>query len=116
MKRIRQHLVGITQGQVVLFSDYLDGGEMWTGEGQRVVRRRVIFDEAFAKPPSVTVSMTMWDADKDTNMRGDIAAQDVQADGFDLVFETWGDSRWARVRLGWMAIGEVIDDEGWQLY
>lgn len=116
MKRLENHLVGIAQGEVVLFSDYLDGGEMWTGTGQRVVRRRVLFDEAFTKAPSVMLQMSMWDADSATNMRADMGAQDVTHEGFDLVFGTWGDSRWARVRIAWTAIGEAKGDDEWELY
>lgn len=47
MKRLRNHLIGVDQGYVSLFSDFEDGGEMWTGEGQREVRRAIRFDEPF---------------------------------------------------------------------
>jgi len=109
-------LVGIDQGEVVLFSDYLDGGEMWTGEGQRIVRRRVLFDDAYASPPLVNVHLSMWDVDSNSNMRADVTADDIGTDGFDIVFATWGDSRWARVRVGWTAIGEAKDEDDWALY
>ena len=35
MKRLTSGSVGIQQGSRVLFSDYADGGVMWTGEGER---------------------------------------------------------------------------------
>ena len=58
----------------------------------------------------------MWDADSATNMRADIKADDVTETGFDLVFTTWGDTRWARVRLAWFSIGEAVDEDAWELY
>ena len=36
-------------------------------------------------------------------------------DGFALVFRTWGDTRVARVRATWMAIGPVRDDDTWDV-
>ena len=58
MKRLRNHLIGIDQGDTVLFSDFEDGGDMWTGRGQRERRRRITFSESFRKSPMVHVSMT----------------------------------------------------------
>ena len=42
----------------------------------------------------------------------DIVAEDVTAIGFTLVFRTWGDTRVARVRADWLAIGPAdhVDD------
>ena len=36
--------------------------------------------------------------------------------GFDLAFRTWGDTKVARVRIGWIAIGPVKCDDDWELY
>ena len=41
MKRLRSRLMGIEQGDTVLFSDFENDGEMWTGRGQRERRRRI---------------------------------------------------------------------------
>jgi hypothetical protein len=32
------------------------------------------------------------------------------------VFRTWGDSRVARIRADWMAIGEVSGEDDWEMY
>jgi hypothetical protein len=32
-----------------------------------------------------------------------------------MVFRTWGDTRVARVRADWMAIGEQRSDEDWDV-
>ena len=49
--------------------------------------------------------------DAATVIRADVSVETVTEDGFDLVFRTWGDSSIARVRIGWIAMGELSDDE-----
>lgn len=116
MRKIRAHRMGIDQGSQVLFSDFEHDGKMWTGSGPREYRCAVKFGEAFAGLPAVQVGISMWDIDQNTNQRADIAAENVSATGFEIVFRTWGDTRVARVRADWMAIGELPDDEDWELY
>ena len=116
MKRLSSHTIGMDQGTFELFSDFQDGGEMWTGSGPRKVSRAVEFSEAFSTQPMVHVSLSMWDMDNDSNARADIRAENVTVTGFDLVFRTWSDMRIARVSASWLAIGEVADPDQWQLY
>jgi hypothetical protein len=116
MKRLRNHLIGIDQGNTVLFSDFEDGGEMWTGRGQRERRRRIAFAEPFRSEPVVQVGISMWDVDNETPLRADVAAETITTEGFDLVFRTWGDTRVARVRVAWMAMGELRQIDEWDLY
>lgn len=99
----------------MLFSDFEDGGQMWTGSGQRELRKMVKFSEAFAGPPAVQVALSLWDMDQKTNQRGDIAASDVTKDGFTIVFKTWSDTRVARVRASWMAFGELPHKDDWDV-
>lgn len=115
MKRLRNHLIGIDQGHAILFKDFQDGGEMWTGEGPREKRQAIAFAEPFRTEPSVQVSVSLWDVDTGAHMRADVSAEAVTRKGFDIVFRTWGDSRIARVRVSWMAIGELVDDDQWEL-
>ncbi len=107
--------IGIDQGTCLMFSDFADGGPMWVGEGQREVRQSVTFGAAFAAAPVVSVGLSMWDLDARTNSRIDIAAEQISATGFDLVFRTWGDSRIARVRADWMAIGPMRGEDDWEI-
>lgn len=116
MQRLRNHLIGIDQGDNVLFSDFEDGGDMWTGTGPRERRRRVRFAESFRAAPIVYVALSMWDMHHATNVRADIAAEVVGPTGFDVVFRTWGDTKVARARVRWMAIGELRDGDEWELY
>jgi len=115
MKRLQGHLIGIAQGSEIMFSDFAHNGPMWVGQGPREKRSKITFDEAFKLPPAINVSMSMWDTDGQVNQRADIAAEDITETGFSLVFRTWGDSRVARVRADWMAIGEVSGDDEWDI-
>lgn len=116
MKRLRHHLLGAEQGSLVMFSDFEDNGPMWTGNGARESRQAVRFSEPFRGGPVVHVGMSMWDTGGDTNQRADLRAEEITAQGFDLVFRTWGDSRVARIRADWMALGELNAEDDWQLY
>lgn len=116
MKRLRNHYIGIDQGDLILFSDFENGGPMWTGSGPRVSRSRVSFSETFREPPSVQVGLSMWDLDGKSNVRTDISAEDITSTDFEIVFRTWGDSRVARVRANWMAVGELRHSDEWDLY
>lgn len=115
-KTFHTHLIGAEQGSVVMFSDFADNGPMWAGEGPREKRHPVRFAQVFQTPPLVHVAISMWDTDWETNQRADLRAEDVTEKGFDLVFRTWGDSRVARIRADWMALGEIASEDDWQLY
>lgn len=108
-------LIAIEQGSRILFSDFVDDGAMWTGTGPREVRQRLSFKQAFVEPPLVTVGISMWDIDHQTNSRVDIAAESVTAKGFEIVFRTWANTRIARVRADWMAIGKARDEDDWDV-
>jgi hypothetical protein len=113
MKRIRNSFVGVDQGDEVLFSDFEHNGQMWTGEGARERRKEIRFRTAYRSPPAVHVSLSLLDMDSGPNIRSEVTAQDITQEGFQLVFRTWGDSRVARVRMSWMAIGELSYDDDW---
>lgn len=115
MKRIISGKVGVEQGSHVLFSDFADGGAMWTGSGPRESRHKMSFAQAFNDPPSVMVAISMWDLDQKTNARADICAEKITKAGFQLVFRTWGDTRVARIRADWMAIGPLRDEDDWEI-
>jgi hypothetical protein len=116
MQRLRNHWIGIDQGDNVLFSDFEDGGVMWTGTGPRERRCRVKFAGSFRATPAVHVALSMWDMHHATNVRADVAAEAVDVSGFDVVFRTWGDTKVARARVRWMAIGALRDSDEWELY
>jgi hypothetical protein len=115
MKKLRSHRIGVDQGTVELFSDFANGGEMWTGSGARERRRRIAFSEPFSDTPSVHLTLSLWDIDSGANVRADLLADTVKPDSFEMVFRTWGDTRVARVRMSWMAIGEISDGDDWDV-
>lgn len=115
MKKLRNHLIGVDQGEVPIVSDFEDGGEMWTGDGPRERRLAVRFAQAFRAAPAVHCSVAMWDVEGGANQRGDVAAEAVTAEGFDLVFRTWSDTRVARLRVRWLAIGELAHADDWSV-
>ena len=107
--------IGVVQGSTVLFSAFADDGVMWTGQGPREVRQAQIFTEPFAEAPAVMVSISMWDLDHKVNARADISAENITSTGFQIVFRTWGDTRVARIRADWTAIGPAPDDDDWDV-
>ena len=53
--------------------------------------------------------------DASTAIRVDVAVETVTETGFDLVFRTRSDIRVTGGRIGWMAIGELIDEDNWDV-
>jgi hypothetical protein len=116
MRKFTGAMIGVAQGTDEVFSDFGSGGEMWTGSGARERRKAVLFDEAFRSPPAVQVALSLWDMDQGANVRADVSADRITTTGFELVFRTWSDTRVARVRMTWLAIGEVASEDDWALY
>lgn len=115
MKRLDSHLVGIEQGDVILFSDFEDDGPMWKGDGPRSARRGIVFSEAFLEPPAVTLHLSMIDMSNDAYIRCDLQPDEVSKTGFDIVFRTWEDTRVARIRVAWQAIGALRSPDHWDV-
>lgn len=89
---------------------------MWTGNGPRLRRSTIRFKEEFHKAPAVHVSISLLDADTQSAVRAELTAENVTDRGFDIVFRTWLDTRVARLRAAWMAIGELRHDDDWDVY
>ncbi|WP_037308554.1 H-type lectin domain-containing protein [Ruegeria halocynthiae] len=115
MKTFQTHPIGIDQGEEVLFSEFADGGEMWTGEGARERRSVVSFSRPFRSPPVVQIGVSLWDVDTSSALRAEVRAEDISAEGFSAVFRTWSDTRIARIRVTWIAIGEVAHEDDWNI-
>lgn len=115
MKYLRNHSIGIAQGDEALFSDFENDGDMWTGSGTRERRHRVDFKDPFRTVPAVQVSISLWDIDTSSAVRAEVVAENVSRDGFQIVFRTWADTRVARVRVSWIAIGGVANDDDWDV-
>ncbi|WP_171209991.1 MULTISPECIES: H-type lectin domain-containing protein [unclassified Ruegeria] len=115
MKKFLTHPIGIDQGEEVLFSEFGNGGEMWTGEGPRERRTEIQFAERFRSPPVVQLGISLWDVDNSSALRAEVTTSDITCDGFVAVFRTWSDTRIARIRVAWIAMGEVAHADDWQI-
>lgn len=115
MKKIKSHQVGVETGVTHLFSDFAVDGEMWSGEGERTRRVQVDFSESYVSPPAVHIGFALWDISNDANHRVDMTVQNITETCFEIVFTTWGDTKVARLRANWMAVGAVKDDEVWDV-
>lgn len=72
MHKLNSGVVGIDHGEVVMFSDFEDDGQMWRGDGPRNSLAAVSFATSFMTPPHVQVSISMWDISNNTNNRADV--------------------------------------------
>ncbi len=115
MRRLSNPRTGIEQGETEVFSDFESGGEMWTGTGPRERRCKVEFGEAFGAPPAVQLSISLWDMETSAAVRAHLIAENVTPTGFEIVFRTWADSRVARIRAAWLAIGELPFGDDWDV-
>jgi len=116
MKRLQNHLIGVDQGDIALFSDYETEGDMWAGRGDRERRKRVRFRESYRAPPSVFCALSLWDVGNAANARIEVTSERISVDGFDIVLRTWSDTKIARVRARWMSFGELRHADEWDLY
>jgi len=101
MRKLENSVIGIEQGDVILFSDYEHDGDMWAGNGPHEIRFAVSFSEKYSAASSVYVSVSMIDMSNAANARADLQSENVTASGFDTVFKTWGDTQVARCRVAW---------------
>jgi hypothetical protein len=79
------------------------GWSLLTGTGERVMKLPVRFPQAFARPPAVTVALSMFDIVQGTNIRLQVDAQEITAEGFSAVIKTWADSQIYYTTLSWVA-------------
>ncbi|GAA6161339.1 MULTISPECIES: H-type lectin domain-containing protein [Ruegeria] len=115
MKTFRTHPIGIDQGETVVFSEFSNGGDMWTGNGTRERRSAVTFRQPFRSAPVVQIGISLWDVDTTSALRAEVKAENTTNEGFDAVFRTWSDTRIARIRVTWTAIGEVAHEDDWDI-
>ena len=115
MIKLYSAVIGIDQGTTVLFSDFKDEGDMWSGKGSRARSTPVTYSEAFRDGPVITVSLDLFDFSNNTNLRYEITAENITTSGFDIVFKTWGDTKIARARANWTAIGPVNGEGDWDV-
>lgn len=105
--------VTVQSGYMPVFDHYDDKGPMWFGSGDREVVEYVRFDKPFTRSPYVALTITQMDTDTSRYLRYELFAKNIRPDGFDVSFKTWSDSRFARISVHWIAMGERTDPDLW---
>lgn len=95
----------IQSGATEVSKDELEW-ELHKGSGPRSFSQRVAFEEDFAVPPTVVISLSGFDIHKDKNVRLQVRAVRVEAHQFTAIFKTWGDSWVHTARAVWIAYGK----------
>lgn len=112
---LRSQRTGVAQGDVEVFSEFDSGGSMWTGTGVRERRMPIRFERPFNAVPAIQVTASLMDMHHETAHRSELVADRITPEGFEVVFRTWSDSRVARVRAAWMAIGDLPFEDDWDV-
>ena len=73
--------------------------------GERAIRVLVSFEQPFQRIPIVQVALTGFDVSNETTARLRVRAENITANGFEFVVETWLNSQVWSVDLSWLAIG-----------
>lgn len=115
MKTFPTGVLAVDQGVVVLSSDFDTGGELWSSQGPRERRIDVSFSSEFQVAPAVHLSLSMFDMDHSHNQRFDLEAEEITKTGFVIAFRTWADTKIARARASWLAVGTVPHADDWSV-
>lgn len=71
--------------------------------GERTMTIDIDFDKPFDTRPSIVLSVTQIDSDKEFNQRYNVEAISISRDGFTLKIRTWADSKIYSLSGFWMA-------------
>lgn len=88
---------------------------MWTGEGPRERCSAITFSQPFRSAPVVQIGVSLWDVDTSSALRAEVTTENITKEGFVAVFRTWSDTRIARIRVNWTALGEVAHEDDWDI-
>ncbi len=86
---------------------------MWSGEGNRSAHTDIKFEIQFVSPPKILTSISLMDASTANFLRYSLNTENVSVDGFTVKFSTWLDTKFARIWVEWIAIGEYRDPNDW---
>lgn len=112
-EEVRQIVTSIGQTQIItaegsLFNHVDAGLPMWSESGDRSVEVKFRFKTPFRGAPAVTAHIIGMDSACDSNQRYWLNVRNVGSTGFSLKFNTWGDTKIARVGVSWQAIGNKV--------
>ena len=75
-------------------------------QGKRIVEYEITFNKPFDKKPSVVIMPSLIDAESATQIRYNIRASGISRDGFVLLAEVWGDTKFNSIGGFWLASAE----------
>ena len=108
---LEQQLTALTQGLGGLVQtgnagagQATPGWTLLTGTGDRAHRLAIKFPQPFQRPPTVQVSLTLFDIINTANARLEVTAEEVTTAGFTAVIKTWADGQVYHANIGWLAI------------
>ncbi len=90
---------------VVPMGSSVTGWTLQEGDGPRSCGKAVLFERPFSTPPVVQLGVVGVDSSKDHNLRVRVRAEDITANGFTIVVETWLHTQLWSVDVSWLAIG-----------
>ncbi len=96
--------MNIQSGKEIVFQHY-PSKPMWTGSGDREVRKTFKFRKRFKSDPTVVASIAGFDVDDKTNARVEVDVVHASEDHFDVRVKTWSNTKLARVSISWIAYG-----------
>jgi hypothetical protein len=76
-------------------------------QGKRIVEYEITFAKPFEKKPNVIIMPSLIDAESATQIRYNIRASGVSRDGFVLLAEVWGDTKFNSIGGFWLASAEM---------
>lgn len=108
---IHSELIPIKMSSAIVTLDQLTPG--WTladtdehaMEQPRRFVSKVTFDTPFSYVPLVQIGITGFDMDHRDSARLSVRADAITASDFDIVVQTWQNSRIYQVEISWLALG-----------
>jgi hypothetical protein len=82
----------------------------WTlhqGKGSRLWTKRINFDQSFQQTPAVVTGLSLLDIVTDDDIRANVEADNISADGFDIKITTWNDTKLWSITATWFAYEKI---------
>jgi hypothetical protein len=80
------------------------GWNLNTGTGERTfLSPDIKFHTLFSTPPNIMLALSGIDSEHTTNLRVTVTPYDVEADEFNIMIKTWGDTLIYSVLVTWIA-------------
>jgi hypothetical protein len=97
----------VVQSGVWTVNPSIAGYNMDKNSGERIVTVDIQFPKPFETKPTVVLSVTQVDIDKNFNSRYNVEAISVSRDGFTLKVRTWSDSKVFSLSGYWLSYAEA---------